>query len=109
MMMHNENGSHISNIEPSLGDAASRTIASINYIKSTVDDQQIWELCPMGAFRRAPPMSSDRDEAGSIQACFSGSAKRVVAAVCGDATVALVILCFSRNNFEANAGANKIK
>jgi hypothetical protein len=41
MMMHNENGSHISNIEPSLGDAASRTIASINYIKSTVDDQQI--------------------------------------------------------------------
>jgi hypothetical protein len=55
MMMHNENGSHISNIEPSLGDAASRTIASINYIKSTVDDQQIW----VGAFRRAPPMSSD--------------------------------------------------
>jgi hypothetical protein len=48
MMMHNENGSHISNIEPSLGDAASRTIASINYIKSTVDESADLGIVPDG-------------------------------------------------------------
>jgi hypothetical protein len=41
MMMRNKNGPHVTNIEASLGDAASHTIARVDHIKRTVDDQQI--------------------------------------------------------------------
>jgi hypothetical protein len=41
MMMRNENSPHVTNIETSLGDAASHTIASVDHIKRTIDDQQI--------------------------------------------------------------------
>ena len=41
MMMRYEYNAHVANIEPSLGDAASHTIACVNNIKRTIDDQQI--------------------------------------------------------------------
>jgi hypothetical protein len=41
MMMGDENGAHVSNVEPSLGDAAGHTITSIDNIKRVIDDQQI--------------------------------------------------------------------
>ena len=41
MMMRDENGAHVSNVEPSLGDAAGHTITSIDNIKRVIDDQQI--------------------------------------------------------------------
>ena len=41
MMMRDENGAHISNVETSLGDAASHAIAGVNDIKRVIDNQQI--------------------------------------------------------------------
>jgi hypothetical protein len=41
MMMRDENDAHVTNIEPSLSDAASHTIASVDNIKRTMDDQQV--------------------------------------------------------------------
>jgi len=41
MMMRDENGAHVSNIEPSLGDATRNTITSINNIKRVIDDHEI--------------------------------------------------------------------
>jgi hypothetical protein len=41
MVMRDENDADISHIEPSLSDAASHTIASVDDIKRTIDDQQI--------------------------------------------------------------------
>jgi hypothetical protein len=41
MMMRNENNAYVTNIEPSLSNAASHTIARVDNIKRTIDDQQI--------------------------------------------------------------------
>jgi len=41
MVMRDENGTHVSNVEPSLGNAPGHTITSIDNIKRVIDDQQI--------------------------------------------------------------------